>query len=93
MYLAAQPRRREGVVWHRWWKHLVLISLFTTVAVFFQFKALDLASSSYVFAVKRLDTLIVIFFAGAVLHEKHILRRFKGSAVALLGVIVIYLAR
>ncbi len=91
MYLLAQPSRREGVVWNRWWKHMLVIAAFSAVSMFFQMKALGLASSSYVIAVKRLDTLLVIFFAGVFLHEKHLLRRFKGSAIALLGVVVIYL--
>jgi drug/metabolite transporter (DMT)-like permease len=93
LYLMAQPKRYEGVVWHKWWKHMLVIAAFTTIALFFQMKALGLASSSYVLAVKRLDTLLTIYFAGLFLHEKHLLRRFKGSMVAVLGVVVIYLAR
>lgn len=93
MYVFSQPMRREGIVWHKWWKHIVLIAVFATFAFYFQNKALSLTSSSYMFAVKRLDTLIIILFAGLLLHEKHILRRFKGSTVALIGVAIIYLAR
>jgi len=93
MYMFAQPKRREGIVWRKWWKHMVVISAFSTLSVFLQMKALSITSSSYVLAVKRLDTLIVILFAGIFLHERHILRRFKGSAIALLGVVVIYLVR
>lgn len=94
-YLLFRPikhrvKRGEKVL-KKWGWHLAAISVFTTLAVFFQMKAVSLADPSYVLAVKRVDVLFTVLFAGLFLREKHILKRFEGSVIALAGIIVLYI--
>ncbi len=95
VYLLLRPQKHrlkhgENVI-RKWGWHIAAISLFSTMGVFFQFQAMNLADPNYVMAVKRLDVLMTVLLAGLFLHEKHILRRFKGSALAIVGVVVILL--
>lgn len=95
IYLLARPQRHrlkhgENVL-RKWGWHIAAIALFSTMGVFFQFQAMNLADPNYVMAVKRMDVLMTVLLAGLFLHEKHILRRFKGSALAVVGVVVILL--
>lgn len=94
VYLLMRPIRkrvRHGEkVLQRWGWHMAAISLFSTTAIFFQYQAMAVADPNYVLAVKRLDVVMTVLLAGLFLKEKHILRRFKGSAIALIGVIIIY---
>jgi uncharacterized membrane protein len=48
-------------------------------------------NTSYVLAVKRLDVLLVVLFSGLFLGERHLLKRFTGSVIAVIGVVIIYL--
>ncbi|MEO6760833.1 MAG: DMT family transporter [Candidatus Saccharimonadales bacterium] len=94
MYMTVQETRAKTRtrVWERWWKHIVIMAIGSTLAVYFQNQAMVLLdNTSYVLAVKRLDVLIVILFCGLFLHEKHILKRFSGALVALAGIVVIYI--
>lgn len=97
LYLLAQPQKRRfqrgEKIMRRWGWHIGAISVFVTLAVFFQIEAVSMMNPSYVLAVKRLDVLLTIIFSGLFLHEKHIFKRFKGSAIALAGVVIIYLFR
>lgn len=80
-------------VMRRWGWHIAAISFFTTLSVFFQMQAIALVNPSYVSAVKRLDVLLTVLFAGLFLQERHILKRFRGSVVAIVGVAIIYFFR
>ncbi len=96
VYLLLQPRKKrlrhgEKVI-RTWGWHILAISVFATLAVFFQYQAISMvANPSYVLAVKRVDVLITILFAGFFLREKHILKRFEGSLIALVGIVIIYI--
>lgn len=97
LYLLARPQRRRlkrgERVFRRWGWHLITISFFTTVAVTLQgFAIQSVENPSYVLAVKRLDTLIVIVLAYFLLHERHIMKRFIGSLIAVAGVAVLMFA-
>lgn len=96
LYMLFRPRKhriRHGEkVIRRWGWHVAAIAVFATLNVYFMFKAVDLVDPSYVLAVKRLDVLLTILLAGLFLKEKHILRRFKGSVIAVIGVMIIFLA-
>ena len=85
--------KRGDKVLRRWGWHIAAISVFLTLSVFFQLLAIKLVNPSYVLTVKRLDVLFTILFAGLFLHEKHILKRFEGSLIALVGVAIIYLCK
>lgn len=94
IYLLLQPQRkrlkRGEKVMKRWGWHIAAISVFAFLSAFFQLQAVSLVSNpSYILAVKRLDVLITVLFAGLFLREKHILKRFEGSLVALAGVALI----
>ena len=96
VYLLVRPRKNrfkhgEKVI-RKWGWHIAAIAVFSTLNVFFMLKAINLVDPSYALSVKRLDVLITILLAGVFLREKHILRRFKGSLVALAGVALIVLA-
>lgn len=97
VYLLARPQRRrlkrgERVI-KKWGWHIVAIAVFAVLAAFFQMQAVALANPSYVLSVKRLDVLFTVVFAGVFLHEKHILKRFKGAIIAVIGVVIICLFR
>ena len=81
--------RRGQRVLKRWGWHIVAISLFATLAVYFQFHAIKLVDPVYVIAVKRIDILFTIILAHFLLKEKHVMKRFEGSTIALVGVIII----
>ncbi|MDL2342495.1 MAG: DMT family transporter [Patescibacteria group bacterium] len=83
-------KRGEKVI-RRWGWHIAAIAVFATLSVYFQYQAVALIDPSYVLAVKRLDVLITILFAGLFLREKHILKRFEGSVIALIGVVIIFI--
>jgi uncharacterized membrane protein len=94
VYLLLQPQRkrlkRGEKVMKRWGWHITAISVFAYLSAFFQLQAVNLVSNpSYVLAVKRLDVLVTILMAGLFLREKHILKRFEGSLVAIAGVALI----
>jgi drug/metabolite transporter (DMT)-like permease len=97
LYLLLQPRRkrlqRGERVMKKWGWHIVAIAVFATLSVFFQLHALALVDPSYLMTVKRLDVLFTVILAGVFLGEKHIFKRLQGSAVALIGVAIIYLYR
>lgn len=94
-FLLGRPKtlrmRRSERVLRRWGWHIAAIAVFGTAAVFFQFQAMKTADVSYVLAVKRLDVLMTVLLAGLFLGERHILQRFKGSMMALAGVVIIFL--
>lgn len=81
--------RRGQKVLHRWGWHIFAMSLFATLAVYFQLQAFNLADPAYVMSVKRLDIVFTILLAHFIFKEKHVMRRFEGSAIALIGVIII----
>jgi drug/metabolite transporter (DMT)-like permease len=96
VYLLLRPipkriKRGEKVL-RRWGWHMAAIAVFGTISVFFQLQAMSFVDASYVLSVKRLDVLITVVLAGLFLKEKHIMKRFQGSAIAVLGVILIYIA-
>lgn len=96
VYLLCRPQKHrlehgENVL-KKWGWHIVAISTFSTLSVFFQFQAMNLADPSYVMSVKRLDVLVTVLMAGLFLRETHILKRFKGSVIAVIGVAVILIA-
>lgn len=94
-YLLLQPQRHRlkhgEKVLYKWGWHIAAIAVFVTLSTMFQLQALSMIDPSYVLSVKRLDVLITVLFSGLFLHERHILKRFKGSAIALVGVLIIYL--
>ena len=97
VYLLIRPRQRrlkhgEQVI-KKWGWHIAAIAVFALLAAFFQMQAMALVNPSYVLSVKRLDVLFTVVFAGLFLHEKHILKRFKGAIIAVIGVAIIYLFR
>lgn len=96
IYLLSRPQKhriRHGEqVMKRWGWHIAAIATFTTLAIFFQLQAMNLQDISYVLSVKRIDVLFTILLAGLFLKEKHVFKRFKGSAIALVGVVIILLA-
>lgn len=97
VYLLIQPRKRrlkrgEQVI-KKWGWHIAAIAVFALLAAFFQMQAMALVNPSYVLSVRRLDVLFTVVFAGLFLHEKHILKRFKGAIIAVIGVAIIYLFR
>lgn len=99
VYLLCRPatvkmrtKRGEKVI-RRWGWHIAAISIFATLAVLFQYQAMHTKEASYVLAVKRLDVLFTVLLAGLFLRERHIMQRFKGSVLAIVGVIIILFAR
>lgn len=98
VYLLLRPHvhkhkvRRGERILKRWGWHIAAIAVFGTLAVFFQYQAMKLADVSYVLTVKRMDVLMTVLLAGLFLGERHILRRFKGSLIAVAGVAIIFLA-
>lgn len=94
-YLLFQPQKhrvRHGEkVFRKWGWHIVAISVFVTLAVMFQLQAMKTIDPSYVLSVKRLDVVLTVIFSGLFLHERHILKRIKGSAIAFVGVVIIFL--
>lgn len=91
-YLLSRHSRKRQKVWQHWWRHITIMAVFTTLAIYFQAKAVSLlGNTSYVLAVKRLDVLLVILYSGFVIKEKHLFKRFLGSLIAMAGVITIYL--
>lgn len=84
-------KRGERVI-RRWGWHIAAIATFATISVFFLLQAMETQDPGYVLSVKRLDVLMTVLLAGLFLKEKHILRRFKGSVLAVAGVIIIVLA-
>jgi transporter family protein len=94
-YLLFQPQkhrlRRGEKVFRKWGWHIVAISVFVTLSVMFQLQAIKTVDPSYVLSVKRLDVLMTVIFSGLFLHERHIMKRIKGSAIALVGVVIIFL--
>lgn len=95
-YLLIRPsknRLKHGEkVLSRWGWHIAAIAVFSTLNVFFMMKAIQLVDPSYALSVKRLDVLLTVLLAGVFLHERHIFKRFKGSVVALAGVVIIFFA-
>lgn len=92
VYLATKHNRSRERVWSRWWLHITVMAIFTTLAIYFQARAIVLVgNTSYVLAVKRLDVLLVVLFSGLFLGERHLLKRFTGSLIAVAGVVIIYL--
>jgi drug/metabolite transporter (DMT)-like permease len=96
IYLLIRPiknRTRHGErVLKRWGWHVAAIAVFSTMSVFFQFQAMDKVDPSYVLSVKRLDVLVTVLLAGLFLKERHILRRFKGSLLAVVGAVLLLIA-
>lgn len=96
VYLLIRPQKhrlRHGEqVMRQWGWHIAAISTFTTMSVFFQLQAMNMQDISYVLAVKRVDVLFTVLLAGLFLKERHVFKRFKGSVIALAGVVVILLA-
>ena len=96
VYLLCRPQRdrmKHGEnVLQKWGWHIAAISLFSTSALFFQYQAMNLVDPSYVMSVKRMDVLMTVLLAGLFLHEKHILQRFRGSVIAVIGVVIILVA-
>jgi drug/metabolite transporter (DMT)-like permease len=91
VYLIARHSRKRERVWKRWWPNITIMSVFTTLAIYFQAKAVALSgNTSYVLAVKRLDVILVVLYSGFVMKEKHVLKRFMGSLIAVAGVAIIY---
>jgi len=84
--------RRGQRVMRRWGWHIVAISVFATLAVYFQFQAIKLIDPVYVLTVKRIDVLFTILIAHFLFREKHVLRRFEGSLIALVGIVIICFA-
>ncbi len=73
--------------------HFVAVAVGTTTASIMQSMAIAITDNpSYVLAIKRLETLIVVVIAYYFLHEKHFGKRFTGSILAVLGCIVILFA-
>lgn len=94
LYLLCKPQRhrvkRGERVIRRWGWHISAISLFGFLSAFFQESAVQLTSNpSYILAIKRVDVLITVLLAGLFLREKHILKRFEGSLIAVAGVVLI----
>jgi uncharacterized membrane protein len=94
VYLLCKPQRnrmkRGERVIRRWGWHISAISVFAFLSAFFQQSAVQLTPNpSYVLAVKRIDVLITVLLAGWFLREKHILKRFEGSLIAIAGVALI----
>jgi drug/metabolite transporter (DMT)-like permease len=83
--------KRGQKVMQRWGWHILAVSVFATLAVYFQFQAVKLTDPAYVVAVKRVDILFTILLAHFLYKEKHVLRRFEGSLVAVAGVVLICL--
>ena len=81
-------RRGQKVV-QRWGWHILAMSVFATLAVYFQLQALNLADPAYVMAVKRLDIVFTVLLAHFILKEKHVMQRFEGSLVAFVGIVII----
>lgn len=96
VFLLCRPRaqrvKRGERILRRWGWHVAAVAVFGTMAVFFQYQAMKMADVSYVLAVKRLDVLMTVLLAGLFLKEKHIMRRFKGSAIAIIGLVIVYFA-
>lgn len=94
VYLLAKPQHkrfyRGEKILKRWGWHIAAISVFVTISVFLAMEAFSMVDPTYVISVKRLDILFTILLSGLFLHEKHIMKRFKGSVIALLGVVVIF---
>jgi uncharacterized membrane protein len=91
IYLLFKHSRKREKVWRQWWPNIITMAVFTTLAIYFQAKAIAITgNTSYVLAVKRLDVLLVVLFSGLVMKEKHVLKRFTGSLIALAGVVIIY---
>jgi drug/metabolite transporter (DMT)-like permease len=79
-------------VLHAWGLQIALISFATTISVLFQMKASSLiANTSYVLAVKRLDSVLVVLYAAFFLKEHNIRRRLVGTLVAFIGIIFLFI--
>jgi drug/metabolite transporter (DMT)-like permease len=96
IYLLIRPInkrvKRGEMVLRRWGWHMAAIAVFGTISVYLQLHAMRLIDASYVLSVKRLDVLFTVLLASLFLRERHILRRFKGSIIALIGVVIIFFA-
>lgn len=90
MYVSVEKHQHTKFVFRRWWKHIIVIGVFTALSLFFQMKAVSLTSTSYVLAVKRLDVILVVLYAGIFMRENHLLKRLAGAVVALAGVLLVY---
>lgn len=70
---------------------IVFGSLFTVGFVFFQMKALQLASVGLVSAVKRSSSFFTTLIGGELFHERNLKRKLIASAVIIVGTIFIVL--
>lgn len=73
-------------------KPVIIIALFSILALYYQTLAIQQYLVSYVLAVKRTDVLMAVLLASVVFHEKERLKRLEGALFMVAGVVIIYLA-
>jgi drug/metabolite transporter (DMT)-like permease len=79
--------------WYRRYRDLILASLFTAILISIEAVVINTAYTlqigSYVIAIKRMSTLLVVGYGVLVFGEKGIVRTFSGAALMCLGAVLI----
>jgi drug/metabolite transporter (DMT)-like permease len=70
---------------------LLIIGLFSALALFCQMNAITLTLVAYVIAIKRISTLLSVVWGGVIFKEQDIRERLTGASIMLAGVLCITL--
>lgn len=89
--LRLSPAQKRYHVFRRWGWHIAAISLFSTVSVLLQLHAIQMASTSYVLALKRSDTIFTVLLGCLFLKEQSPYRRLAGATAGVAGIAIIFL--
>ena len=71
---------------------LLLASVLSVGAIFFQMEALFIGNVTYVMSIKRLSTVFTVLIAIFIIKERHALRRLRGTIIMVIGAILIGLS-
>jgi drug/metabolite transporter (DMT)-like permease len=77
----------------RSWPVLLVIGLFSALAVIFQMQAISLTLVAYVIALKRISIVLGVLFGSLIFQEQGLRERLAGVLVMLAGVLCITLLR
>jgi uncharacterized membrane protein len=73
----------------RYFPSLFLMGMLGAIAVIFQMKALELTLVARVISVKRLSTMLTVFWGFLILKEDNFQQRILGSLIMILGVFLV----
>jgi len=90
LVLAKSKKNMKLIPMHA--KSLILIGLFSALHVSFHMLAINLTLVAYVISIKRISTVISVFFGWWLFREKGIKERLLGTAIMIAGVILITLS-